>query len=141
MRTCSNRFGILREYPHRPSYDPDAFISEDDLSNYPPPPAALNATEQLGESSRVPPWPFQNMSIYLLMEWMVTGSNRKSVGEVDRLANKVLGSPHFNLADLAGFSARQENKRLDDSSDDVPDSHTLLMVGSSQKFKFLCQLV
>jgi len=122
MRTCSNRFGILREYPHRPSYDPDAFISEDDLSNYPPPPAALNATEQLGESSRVPPWPFQNMSIYLLMEWMVTGSNRKSVGEVDCLANKVLGSPHFNLADLAGFSARQENKRLDDSSDDVPDS-------------------
>jgi hypothetical protein len=62
------------------------------------------------------------MTTYLLMGWMVTGSNRKSVGEVDLLVNNVLGSTHFNLADLAGFGARQENKRLDDSEDDVSDS-------------------
>jgi Plavaka transposase len=122
MRTCSNRFGILREYSHRPSYDPDAIISEKDLANYHPPPAVPNADDQLAiQPSRVPPWPFQNMTVYLLMEWMITGSSRKSVGEVDRLASDVLGSTQFNLADLAGFSARQENKHLDDS-DDVPDS-------------------
>jgi hypothetical protein len=53
------------------------------------------------------------MSIYLLMEWMVTGGNQKSIGEVDRLAKDVLNSKDFRLKDIADFSARTENKRLD----------------------------
>jgi hypothetical protein len=43
------------------------------------------------------------------MEWMITGSNQKSVREMDRLAKDVLGAEDFKLKDLAGFSARQEN--------------------------------
>jgi len=61
-----------------------------------------------------------NMSIYLLMQWMITGSNQKSVGEVDRLAKEVLSDKEFKPEDLAGFSAWQENKRLDQS--DLADS-------------------
>ena len=49
------------------------------------------------------------------MEWMTTGSNQKSVGEVDRLAKEVLSAKEFNLKDLGDFSAQRENKRLDNS--------------------------
>ena len=119
MRTKWNEFGLLREYPHRPSYDPDSFISEEHLSNY-----SVRRPTELPETApssvHSPPWPFRNMSIYLLMEWMVTGGNKKSVGEVDRLANEVLGSEQFKLGDLAGCSARQENARLD-----LSDKHDL----------------
>jgi hypothetical protein len=58
------------------------------------------------------------MSIYLLMEWMITGGNQKSVREIDRLAKDVLGSESFKLEDLAGFNVRQANKFLDHSDGD-----------------------
>jgi hypothetical protein len=112
MCTGQNRFGLFREYHHRPSYDPDRSIPEDELSNcYPAQPAQMNPAPRA--ESHPPPWPFQNMSIYLLMEWMVTGGNQKSIGEMDRLAKDVLNSKDFRLKDIADFSARSENKRLD----------------------------
>jgi hypothetical protein len=37
LRTGVNRFGVFREYPYRPSHDPDAFVSTTDLSNCPTP--------------------------------------------------------------------------------------------------------
>src|ERR1700691_3108533 len=117
MRTRCNEFGLLREYAHRPSYDPDSFISDDNLSNY----TRCHPTgsdPQAPISVRFPPWPFQNMSIYLLMEWMITGGNQKSVREIDRLAKDVLGSESFKLEDLAGFNVRQANKFLDHSDGD-----------------------
>ncbi|KZP26571.1 hypothetical protein FIBSPDRAFT_781724, partial [Athelia psychrophila] len=52
------------------------------------------------------------MSVYLLMDWMHSGSSRKSVGEVDRLA-KVLSHPEFTLEDISGFSARKQNNHFD----------------------------
>jgi hypothetical protein len=112
MRTGQNRFGLFREYHHRPSYDPDHSMPEDELSNcHRAPPAQINHVPR--EESRLPPWPFQNMSIYLLMEWMITGGNQKSIGEVDRLAKDVLGSKDFRLQDIANFSAHKESKRFD----------------------------
>ena len=114
MRTGRNRFGLFREYHHRPSYDPDHFMPENELSNcHAAQPAEISSIPRV--ESRLPPWPFQNMSIYLLMEWMVTGGNQKSIGEVDRLAKDVLGSKDFRLKDIANFSAHRENKRLDSS--------------------------
>lgn len=56
------------------------------------------------------------------MEWMITGSNQKSVREMDRLAKDVLGAEDFKLKDLAGFSARQENIQLDNSERDSTDT-------------------
>jgi hypothetical protein len=119
MRTCRNSFGVLREYPHRPSYDPDTSVPEENLCNYPTQPT--NPTNTTNKGNHDPPWPFQNMSIYLLMEWIITGSGNKSIGEMDRLAN-VLRAKEFKLADLADFSARRENGRFDVSEGDLPDS-------------------
>lgn len=119
MYTTRNHFGIRREYPHRPTYDPNSAVADEHLSGYyakhqpvPDPTVSLSESQQ---TPREPPWPFRNMSTYLLMEWMVTGSIQKSAGEVDRLANKVLAHPQFALDDLNGFSARQEGRRLDES--------------------------
>jgi Plavaka transposase len=116
LRTGLNRFGIMREYPHRPSYDPDAFVKLKDLSNYSK--DTPKPSESLAEVLP-PPWPFKNMSIYLLMDWMNTGSDRKSVGEVDRLAKEILCHKEFNPRHLTGFSVRRENKVLDSSEPDI----------------------
>lgn len=113
LRTGTNRFGILREYPHRPSYDPDDFVSIEDLSNI----SRLRSAPAGGggghTSTKSPPWPFKNWSVYLLTDWWNTGSSQKSSGEVDRLVTEVLGAKEFQVEDLAGFKAQRENQRLD----------------------------
>lgn len=123
FRTAKNRFSLLRDYRHRPSHDPDSFITPDDLSNYPA--RVIDDHDDVSTDDKQthnPPWPFKNMSIYLLMEWMITGSNQKSVGEIDRLAKNVLGAEEFNLGDIAGFNVRQEQKLLDDADKPHVDS-------------------
>lgn len=115
LRTATNSFGLLREYPYRPSFDPDASVPLEDLSNYtsltlndkPPPTDA-------SQPSLPPPWPFKSMTVYLIMEWMITGSNQKSLGEVDRLAS-IVTSPDFDVDELAGFSASGASHLLDRS--------------------------
>jgi hypothetical protein len=77
MRTCQNRFGLFREYHHRPSYDPDHSMPECNLLNHHRAPPVQIDHVQPCEELHPPPWPFKNMSIYLLMEWMITGGNRK----------------------------------------------------------------
>lgn len=76
-----NSFGIARNYRHRPSYDPDAFLSINQLLDnrdgevplpVPSTPHALPS----------PPWPWKNMSIWKLMNWMLTGSRQKSEAEI-----------------------------------------------------------
>jgi hypothetical protein len=116
LHTGLNCFGIMREYPHRPSYDPDAFVKLEDLTNYSK--EAPKPSEPLAEVLP-PPWPFKNMSTYLLMDWMNTGSNQKSAGEVDKLAKEVLSHKDFNPHHLADFSVRRENKVLDSSEPDI----------------------
>lgn len=102
--TGYNRFGLFREYKYRPSYDPDSAVDEDDLAGRQAPQPPL-----VNEVAKPPAWPFANMSTYLLMDWMFTGSNCKSIGEIDRLAKDVLSSKDFHPEDLSGFSARREN--------------------------------
>ena len=119
MRTGLNRFGILREYPHRPSYDPDALVELKDLTDYSG--QAPEPSEPVAALSP-PPWPFKNMTTYLLMDWMNTGGNQKSVAEVDRLAKEVLSHPAFDSRHLPKFSARRENKAFDSSEPDIPAS-------------------
>ena len=46
---------------------------------------------------------------------MITGSNQKSGGEVDRLVNDVLLADEFQAEELVGFNARRANKELNDS--------------------------
>jgi len=112
MCTGQNQFGLFHEYHHCPSYDPDHSMPEDKLSDYhrAPPPQIDHVPH---EESHPPPWPFQNMSIYLLMEWMITGGNQKSISEVNQLVKDVLGSKDFWLHNIANFSAHTESKWLD----------------------------
>ena len=112
LTTALNTFGLFRNYLFHPSYDPDLVVDPSDLSNLgtrapPPLPPKSNETD------REPPWPFSNMSIWRLMQWMNTGSRSKSEGEVNRLVNGVLNAPDFCTEDLRNFNAHRENGRLD----------------------------
>ncbi|KAF7976211.1 hypothetical protein HWV62_7218 [Athelia sp. TMB] len=113
FRTSRNRFGICRDYSHRPSHDPDCVT--DQLSTYYAKYQPEREEASAAPTDYSPPWPFENMTTYLLMEWLNTGSRTKSIAEVDRLATTVLSHPEFNFADVAGFSARTETKALDRS--------------------------
>jgi hypothetical protein len=122
LRTAANRFGVFREYPYRPSHDPDAFVSTTDLSICPTPSSPGQSRSQ-GDGISVssvrgmeePPWPFANMSIYRLIEWATTGSNQKSQSELNRLAKEVISAPDFKAEDFKTFSAQREYRRFDAS--------------------------
>ncbi|KAK0487167.1 hypothetical protein IW261DRAFT_1558153 [Armillaria novae-zelandiae] len=115
LRTI-NTFGIWREYSHCPSYDPDAFLQPEDLTNSNDnsthTTSSINPDSLLpmeipsstsASSSFPPPWPFPNMTHFKLMSWVNNGHNQKSEAEVDKLVNDVILSSHFNQDDLTGF--------------------------------------
>ena len=108
--TTINVFGIWRDYPHRPSYDPDTLLSSEDLSNHRSPPAASPPSLA---STLPPPWPFANMSIWRLMNWFNSGSNLKTEAEVNRLVKEIRDGGGLPGSDLDGFDVRRENNRLD----------------------------
>ena len=112
--TTFNRFGIARQYQHQPSYDPNAFVSIDQLSNVhngePNDPSVFVPPTSL--TPPPPPWPWKNMSIWKLMTWMLTGSRRKSEAEITRLA-ETLQSSDFDCRDLQGFNAHTEMQHFD----------------------------
>lgn len=121
IRTSFNKFGIAREYRHRPSYDPDAFVSADQLSNIHPCDLVTDDVQDGLHSgyptSRLPPWPWKNMSIWRLMSWMMTGSDQKSQPEVTRLVKDVMNAEDFDVHDLRHFDARTEMNRFNVSED------------------------
>ena len=98
IRTSFNWFGIARDYRHRPSHDPDSFVSVDQLSKSPDgeAPAPIPSAPYI---LPLPPWPWKNMSIWRIMTWMITGSKQKSEAEVMRLAN-IVQADDFNPQDL-----------------------------------------
>ncbi|KAF8958642.1 hypothetical protein BDZ97DRAFT_1668171, partial [Flammula alnicola] len=115
--TAANSFGIWRDYPRRPTVDPDAFLSLEDLSNshnispesLPP---AMSVPEPL-EDEHATYWPFSNAMIQKLMAWLNNGQTAKSEAELDKLIHDVVLSPGFKVEDLISFSAHRENQRLD----------------------------
>lgn len=113
-----NSFRLFRDYPDRPSYDPDAFIKITELSNVVPHSsetlvaAASTQSEPLRPSA---PWPFANMSIFRLMSFFNSGGTMKSASEANWLVNEVLLTPDFKPEDLIGFDARRESKKLDNA--------------------------
>jgi hypothetical protein len=62
------------------------------------------------------------MSIFRILNWMNSGSNQKSEGEVQSLLDDVISSPDFHAEEVAGVKIRRENKRLDEAR--VPNSPT-----------------
>ena len=123
MWTAVNRFGVLREYRHRPSYDPDEHVLAEDLANFrtgdESPPVEINVPPSVKSA---PPWPFENMTKFLLMNWVNSGSNLKTEAEITRLGQEVLSSPDFRVEELESFNARRENKRMDQAFSAVAPS-------------------
>jgi hypothetical protein len=60
-----------------------------------------------------PPYPFPNMSVYRLMAWMNSGSNKKLETEVARLVKEVMLAEDFDPRHLEDFSVRSSLRELD----------------------------
>lgn len=107
MCTLVNLCGILWEYYHCPSYDPDAHVMPKDLATFTcdidSGSSGLNETSVVDYYS--PPWPFQNMSTFLLMNWANSGSIQKTEAEITCLGREVISSLLFRVENLALFNA------------------------------------
>ena len=116
MWTGMNQFGLLCVYPDRPLYDPDSAVRAEDLLDYYKPQKSNTQPELPSDISQpLPPWPFKNMSTYLLIDSMMTGSSLKSIGEVNHLVKNVINAEHFSIDDLAIFNIQRELHNLDKS--------------------------
>jgi hypothetical protein len=114
LQTAFNAVGLCRQYPRRPSFEPDKFISSSLLANSCP--TISNSHNTLKpDPPPEPPYPFPNMTIYRLVTWMNSGSNHKSEAEVSRLVKDVIQAEDFNPGDLDGFSVRKSLHALDNS--------------------------
>ena len=63
--------------------------------------------------------PFLNATVCQLMNWFYTGSNQKSIAELDRLVKEVIIQDDFDVSDLKGFSAALELRCLDMMEDEA----------------------
>lgn len=128
--TEPNGFGVFRRYFQVPASDPEDLVTLDTLCDSPElaTPDDPNSGNPLrGFGTQV--WdaveknifaPFLNATVFRLMHWFYSGSNLKSVGELNRLVNDVLKADDFDLGDLADFNADRELKRLDAGSASSP---------------------
>ncbi len=113
--TVANTFGIWRDYPRRPTQDPDSFLRLSDLAERPPKRQARPTTtlENLPSSSNPPYWPFPNSTIHGIMQWLNNGNTSKSESQMNKFVNNVILSPEFSQDHVIGFNAHLENLRLD----------------------------
>lgn len=121
--TAMSRFGIWREYHHRPSYDPEGLLSLDDLSRRPP----LPSTEKPGPDGLMPeadsksednPFaPHPNRTVAQVMAWVNNGNNSKSAEEVNDFIHNVILDPEFRREELTDFDCRTENRHLNAAAD------------------------
>ncbi|KAI6112821.1 hypothetical protein F5141DRAFT_1002659 [Pisolithus sp. B1] len=123
FQSAFNVFGIAWEYCHRPSYDPNLFLSPSELSNATSHTMVDNHASETDYIPR-PPWPFQMMSVWRLMKWMLTGSKQKSEVEVTNLVSTIITAEDFRPEDPQGFSAHMEMKRFDMSEKSLHTDHT-----------------
>jgi len=115
FRTAINRFSILCEYLHCPSYNPGALMRPEDLANFRTASSPTLQDHPVGQldPQPKPPWPFDNMSQFLLMSWHNNGSSQKTECELNQLTREVIRHPEFKSEDLVGFNVHQGHKQLD----------------------------
>ena len=120
--TIANSFGVWREYPHRPTIDPDGSLSLEELSNShrvpsnlsESSPADLPVVSESSPNSEHPfYWPCQNATIWRVMAWLNNGKTAKSEAEATAFVETVIHASDFNKDELLGFNAHRENQRLD----------------------------
>jgi hypothetical protein len=130
IRTTINGFGLYREYPSVPSYNPDEVLTLEEMSDIPTGtrsntatiPADLTPFEPASpalpegpaaeaEGSDIAPFP--NWSIARLMGWQWTGSPMKSIGEFKSLLG-VLRNKRYLPADIMDFDIEKETAKFDE---------------------------
>jgi hypothetical protein len=118
LQTAYNIFGLSRQYPRRPSFEPDKFVPSFLLAKTSPTSIKVHDTQEPDPSRgvREPPHPFPNMTVYRLMMWMNSGSHQKSQTEVMHLVQDVIQAEDFNATDLNGFSVRRCLRTLDNDA-------------------------
>jgi len=123
--TEPDEFGLFRSYISCPTYEPDEEIPLDSICDSE---GFLVAKENSDNwrsvfGSRSSPvksanpnsfGPFLGPTIFRLMNWFYDGSNMMSVAQLDKLVNEVILADDFDKADLKGFNAARELKRLDE---------------------------
>jgi len=114
--TTLNSFGMWRDYPERPTIDPDSLLTVEDLANshgLAPASSSLDVLDAFPDGNRPSYWPFTNATIYSVMKWLNNGKTVKSESETTDFVHNVILTPTFNAEDLVGFSAHKENQRMD----------------------------
>ncbi|KAH6907330.1 hypothetical protein BKA70DRAFT_1490869, partial [Coprinopsis sp. MPI-PUGE-AT-0042] len=111
LSTAVNSFGLWREYPRRPTFDPDHFVPPSDLAKTDLPfDDLIRNINTLPEQSQ----PLhENATWGLLHKWQASGSNLKSNAELDRLVREYLLHPDFDLFQLEGFRAQKVSQQID----------------------------
>jgi hypothetical protein len=89
--TARNKFGLLRRYSTKPSYDPEEQTSMKDLSNIP----TLESPASTNQSF----YPYPNLNAFRLHEWYWQGGVQKSQASFHDLV-KIIGDPEFHSADV-----------------------------------------
>jgi hypothetical protein len=130
ITTEPDEFGLYRIYETYPSLVPDENQGLDDCCDAPGLAAAPSASTQRWWTSfghKVPDLspqalqrnifaPFLNATVFRLMDWFYSGSNMKSVAELQSLVDNVLLADDYDHTHLQNFSARSELRRLDGES-------------------------
>jgi hypothetical protein len=141
IATKPDEFGLYRVYETYPSLVPDEDQDLDDCCDAPGLAAAPSASAQrwwTGFGQKIPDLspqafqqnifaPFLNATVFRLMNWFYSGSNMKSVAELQSLVDNVLLADDYDNTHLKNFSVRSELRRLDGDfekdSSSLPFSH------------------
>ena len=122
--TRINDAGLFRVYPIKPTSDPDSIIGLDDVcesSHFQVAAGTLGPDHNPLLANGILPEPkeqdfyapFTCPSIYRLMRWFFSGSQAKSLADLDNLITDVITATDFNARDFVGVSAVKEARRLD----------------------------
>ncbi|KAF7359981.1 hypothetical protein MVEN_00725000 [Mycena venus] len=133
IRTTVNSFGLYREYPAVPTYNPDETLTMEQMSDIPGGTRSNTATipslltpfepsvpEEPPAQPGAPSAPsasastglFANWSTERLVTWQWTGSATKSIEEMEKLVD-VLQDPRFSKEDIMDFDIKRETAKLD----------------------------
>ena len=109
--TTANYFGLYRDYPWCPTYDPSGQLALEDLASS----HALPGSDNSSESKEARPlyWPFANITIWRTLSWMNNGATLKSEGEITSFIKNVIQQPEFDARHFDHFDAHRENVRFD----------------------------
>ncbi|KAG2740756.1 hypothetical protein P692DRAFT_201685469, partial [Suillus brevipes Sb2] len=109
LQTAFDYIGLSQQYPRRPSFEPDKYVSSTLLADTCPTTTGTDSSPVVPQ----PPHPFPNMTVYRLMTWMNSGSHQKSETEITRLVKDVMQARDFDARDLDGFSVKRSLRTLD----------------------------